>query len=77
MKRIKLIFATVAAMAVMIVAAAVPAFASHGYEWTEWWQWRDTNWWCSTLWVHDEDDEWSQDAMFCYNVNTGNIWTWP
>ena len=76
MQRIKLIFATVVIMAMTLVAAAAPAVADHGYEWTDWWQWRDTNWWCSTLWLH-EDGEWTQDAMFCYNVNTGNIWTWP
>jgi hypothetical protein len=76
-KRIMLILATVVTMAVMIVAATAPALADHGYEWTEWWQWRDSNWWCSTLWFHDEDDGWDQEAMFCYNVETGNIWTWP
>ncbi len=77
MKRIALIFATVITMAVMLVAATAPAFARHGYEWTEWWQWGNTRWWCSTLWFHDKDREWSQEAMFCYNVRTGNIWTWP
>ena len=74
MKRITLIFATVATMAVMIVAAAAPALADHGYEWTEWWQWRDTSWWCSTLWYHDEDHEWTMEYMFCYNVDTGRVW---
>jgi hypothetical protein len=76
-KRITLILATVATMAVMILAAAAPALADHGYEWTDWWQWRDTNWWCSTLWAHDDDDGWDQEYMFCYNVETGNSWTWP
>ena len=76
MKRITLILATVATMAVMILAAAAPALA-HSYEWTDWWQWRDTNWWCSTLWFHDHDDGWEQEAMFCYNVRTGDYWNWP
>ena len=75
MKRITLIFATLVTMAVMIVAAAGPALADHGYEWTDWWQWRDSNWWCSTLWYHDDDNEWSNGGMFCFNTRTEEVWT--
>ncbi len=77
MKRIKLILAMVAAIAVMMVAAASPALASHGWVWTPWWQWEDTDWWCTSLWFHDENDEWSFDRIFCVNTETGDNWWWP
>jgi hypothetical protein len=74
-KRITLIFATLVTMAVMMVAAAAPAFASHGWEWTEFVQWRDTHWYCSYLWNHDEDENWNYEGMWCYNDRTGDTWT--
>jgi hypothetical protein len=76
-RRIKLILVTVAAIAVMMVAAASPALAEHGWEWTAWWQWGDTNWWCSAAWFHDSEDEWSFESLFCFNTETGDVWTWP
>jgi hypothetical protein len=76
-KRVKPVLVTVAAMAVMMVAAASPALASHGWEWTPWWQWGDTDWWCTSLWFHDENDEWGFDRIFCANTETGDAWWWP
>ena len=78
MKRLKLILATIAATAVMMVAAASPALAEHGWYWTEWWQWGEgSSWWCSSGWFHDENDEWNVEAVFCYNTDNGELWTWP
>ena len=78
MKRIKLILTTVAATVVMMVAAASPALAEHGWYWTGWWQWTEGSaWWCSSGWVHDENDEWNLEALFCYNTDNGRLWTWP
>jgi hypothetical protein len=76
-KRIMLIFATVATMAMMMVAATVPALADHRndteYVWTEFIQWRDTNWYCSYLWEwHGSWDYW---GMWCYNDRTGEVYS--
>ena len=38
MSRIKLILATVAAMAVMMVAAVSPALADHGWWFSDWYE---------------------------------------
>ncbi len=69
MKRIKLILATVAALVVMMLAA-VPALAQH-YEWTDWEQWGDTDWWCSSLWSWDEEDGWDWVDWICWHPEHG------
>ncbi len=77
MPRVKVVLATVAAVAGMLVAAASPASASHGWEWTPWWQWGDTAWWCDALWFHDENDQWGFDRIYCFNTKTEDDWWWP
>jgi hypothetical protein len=79
-RTIKLVLATVGAAAAMLAAmlsAAAPAAADHGWEWTAWWQWEGSPWWCSSGWFHDENDEWNLEAIFCYDTETGEVWTGP
>ncbi len=75
MKRIKLVLVTVVAIAVM-AASASPALARHGWEWTEWWQWGNTNWWCSALWHHGSGGNWSFEQLVCWHPRHG-FWNWP
>ncbi len=75
MRRIKVLIATVAVLAVMVMAAA-PALAGHGYEWTDWWQWRNTDWWCTSLWYHDSHREWSLEMLVCWHPEE-DLWVWP
>ncbi len=71
MKRIKLILATVAAMAVMKVAAVSPALADHGIEWeTFWWD----EWFCWIAWEHESDGDWDIDWYGCVNEETREWW---
>lgn len=76
MKRIKVILATVAAVALMLLAAS-PALASHGWEGTAWEQWEDSDWLCSALWFHDDQDEWHFEELVCFNTETKDLWSWP
>ncbi len=69
MKRIKLVLATVAAMAVMMVAAS-PALAHHGWWFSDWWRWDDTRWWCYTGWEHEEDG-WDFEFIACWHPDHG------
>ncbi len=72
--RILLIFGVGVIAALTMAAAAVPALASHGYEWTDWEQWRDTDWWCSSLWFHDDEDMWTWEDWICWHPELG---FWP
>jgi hypothetical protein len=74
-KRIKVILATVAAVALMLLAAS-PALAS-GWEGTAWEQWEDSDWLCSALWFHDDQDEWHFEELVCFNTETKDLWSWP
>lgn len=76
MHRIKLILATVAALAVMMLVAASPALALHGWEWTNWERWQATDWWCSELWFHDYVGFWSLEQMICWHPEE-ELWVWP
>ena len=63
-------------MAVMVVAAAAPALADE-WVWTDFYQWRDTNWYCSYLWKFDEDSDnpYEYQGMWCYNDRTGDTYS--
>ena len=65
MKRIKLILATVAAIAVMMVAAS-PALADHGWWFSDWWELGDSGWWCFTAWEHEEEG-WTFEFIACWH----------
>jgi hypothetical protein len=70
-KRIKLILATVAAMAVMMVAAVSPALADHGWWFSDWWELGDdSGWWCYTAWEHEEDG-WDFEYIACWHPDHG------
>ena len=66
MRRAKLILATVAAMAVMMVAAVSPASAGHGLWFSNWWYWGG-GWWCYTAWEHENDGEWDYEYTACWH----------
>ncbi len=69
MRRIKLILATVAAMAVMMVAAVSPALADHGWWFSDWYEWGDSDWWCYDAWEHDSD--WDYEYTACWHEDYG------
>ena len=79
MKRIKLIIVTAVAMAVMVGAMVSPASAAlDDWGWSEWQQWDpNSSWFCSWFWVHDTETGWDVQQIFCYNVATGEVWSWP
>ncbi len=70
MGRIKLILATVAAMAVMMVAAVSPALADHGWWFSDWYEWGD-DWWCYDAWEHEPDGEWDYEYTACWHEDYG------
>ena len=70
MRRIKLILATVAAMAVMMVAAVSPALADHGWWFSDWYEWGD-DWWCYDAWEHEPDGEWDYEYTACWHEDYG------
>ena len=71
MSRIKLILATVTAVAVMMVAAASPALADHGWWFSDWYEWGDSDWWCYDAWEHESDGEWDYEYTACWHEDYG------
>ena len=70
MRRIKLILATIATMALMIIATAPPAMANHlPDEWEVFW-WGD--WWCVTQWEQRHDESWRVEFFGCWHP----VWGW-
>ncbi len=74
LSRILLVFGVGVIAAVMMVAAASPALAEHGWELTPWEQWGDTDWWCSSIWYHDDEGNWSWEDLICWHPEHG---FWP
>ena len=72
-KRIKLLLATIAAMAVMLMAVASPALANHGWWFSDWWRWQDTNWWCYSAWEHT-DAGWDFVYVACWHTEAEVWW---
>ncbi len=72
MRRIRLILATVAVLAVMMVAAVSPALADHGLWESGWYEWGDSGWWCYEVWEHGWD--WDLEYFVCWNEDTGEWW---
>ena len=69
MRRIKLMLATVAALAMMTMAAT-PAAANHLPNVWEWWEAGD-DWWCLIEWEQNHDESWEIEFFGCWHPDVG------
>jgi hypothetical protein len=69
MRRVKLIFAAVAAMTLMMLAASPPALANHKPDVWEWFPWGD--WDCYIRWEQRHDESWRVDWFGCWHPAHG------